>query len=60
MKIIKLTSDTDGKALYVNFSHVLFFWEQEDGTSRIALSDGTYIGHVKETPWEIVKMIEFN
>lgn len=60
MKIIKLTSDVDDRAIYVNVKHVVFFWEQEDGTTQISLSNGTRLNYVKETPDEILHLIEYN
>lgn len=60
MKIIKLTSDVDDKAIYVNVNHVVFLWEQEDGTTRVSLSNKTYLNYVKETPEEILHLIECN
>lgn len=60
MKIIKLTSDVDGKAIYVNFNHVVFFQEQVDGTTRVSLFNGTHLNYVKETPEEIMYLIEYN
>lgn len=60
MKIIKLTSDVDDKAIYVNVNYVVFFWEQKDGTTRVSLSNKTYLNYIKETPEEIIHLIEYN
>ena len=60
MKIIKLTSDIDGKAIYVNVNHIIFFWEQVDGTTLVSLSNKTRLNYVKETPEEILHLIEYN
>ena len=60
MKIIKLTSDVDDKAIYVNVNYIVFFWEQEYGTTRVSLSNKTYLNYVKETPEEILHLIEYN
>lgn len=60
MKIIKLTSDVDDKAIYVNVNYIVFFREQEDGTTRVSLSNKTYLNYIKETPEEIIQLIEYN
>lgn len=58
MKIIKLTSAINGIAVYVNVSHLTAFWEY-GGVTIITTTNEDGIGRVKETPEEIVKLIEF-
>lgn len=60
MKIIKLTSEVDDRAIYVNVNHVVFLWKQVDGTTRVSLSNGAHLNYVKETPEEILHLIEYN
>lgn len=57
MKIIKLTH-VSGNVLYVNVNHLITFWGQDDGTTRITLTNKDNFGRVKETPEEIIELIE--
>ena len=58
MKIIKLTTVSD-RTLYVNVSHLIAFNAQDDGSTYITMTDEDDFCRVKETPEEIVKLIEF-
>lgn len=58
MKIIKLTNVLNDTEIYLNIKHLVAFWEEGGATVFVTTcEDG--IGHVKETPEEIVKLIEF-
>lgn len=58
MKIIKLTSAINDAEIYLNIKHLVAFWEEDEETIFVTTcEDG--IGHVKETPEEIMKLIEF-
>lgn len=59
MKIIKLTSEIKGIALYVNVSHLVAFWE-EGGVTAITTTDMDATWYVNETPEEIIHLIEYN
>ena len=58
MKLIKLTNAINGIALYVNVSHLVAFWD-DGGVTVFTTTCEDGIGHVKETPEEIMKLIEF-
>lgn len=59
MKLIKLTSAINGIALYVNVSHLIAFGAQDDGSTYITMTNEDNFCRVKETPKEIMKLIEF-
>lgn len=58
MRFIKLTH-ISGNALYVNVNHLIAFGAQDGGTTYITMTNEDNFCRVKETPEEIVKLIEF-
>lgn len=59
MKIIKLTTVSD-RVLYVNVNHLIAFGAQDDGTTYITMTKEDNFCRVKETPEEILYLIEYN
>lgn len=59
MKIIKLTTVSD-RTLYVNVSHLIAFGAQDDGSTYITMTNEDNFCRVKETPEEIIHLIEYN
>ena len=57
MRFIKITH-VSGNVLHVNVEHLIAFWEQDNGTTRITLTNNDNFGHVKETPEEIIQLIK--
>ena len=57
MRMIKLTN-VSGNVIYVNAEHLIAFWGMDDGTTKITLTNEDNIGWVRETPEEIIKLIE--
>ena len=58
MKLIKLTNSVTENTIYINEKHLVAFWV-EDGQTVFVTSNEDGIGRVKETPEEIMKLIEF-
>lgn len=59
MKIIKLTSADVDSALYVNASHITVYWRSASSTRIYLNGEDNYVD-VKETPEEILYLIEYN
>lgn len=60
MKIIKLTSADVDNAIYVNASHITVYWRRSASSTRIYLNGEDNYVDVKETPEEILYLIEYN
>lgn len=60
MKIIKLTSADVDNAIYVNASHITVYWRRSASSTRIYLNGEDNYVDVKETPEEILHLIEYN
>ncbi|CAI3363538.1 flagellar FlbD family protein [Enterococcus cecorum] len=58
MKLIKLTNSVTENTIYINEKHLVAFWV-EDGQTVFVTSNEDGISRVKETPEEIMKLIEF-
>lgn len=57
MRFIKLIH-VGGNVLHVNVEHLIAFWERDNGTTWITLTNNANFGHVKETPEEIIELIK--
>lgn len=58
MKIIKLTSADTDRVLYVNTSLIVIYWRRNASSTQIYLSGKNNYVNVKETPEEIIHLIE--
>lgn len=60
MKIIKLTSADIDNVIYVNVSHITVYWRIDATSTRIYLNREDNYVDVKETPEEILYLIEYD
>jgi uncharacterized protein YlzI (FlbEa/FlbD family) len=58
MRLIKLTSKTNGKSVYINLNHIGDFYEYEGGTSIGVTTHNNGGFKVKETVEEVLKLIK--
>lgn len=59
-RMIVLTAlDNDGPPLFVNPNHIVWFYENDDRT-LIQLNGSSRVYKVKETPEEIIELMEEN
>lgn len=58
MKIIKLTSADTGNVLYVNASRIVIYWRRNASSTQLYLSGKNNYANVKETPEQILQLIE--
>lgn len=57
MRLIKLTNSETENTIYINEKHLIAFWE-EDGDTVFVTSNDDGIGYAKETPEQIMQLIE--
>lgn len=60
MRIIKLTSADIDNTIYVNASHITVYWRMGATSTRIYLTGEDKYVDVKETPEEILYLIEYD